>query len=59
MDQYRDMLPKYRQLEGVDKQLKQIQAEYDQLKTKAASGTNGDAKYWCDKYHELLADTEN
>lgn len=59
MIQYRDMVPKYRQLEGIEKQLQHVLVENQQLKVKGTSGTNSDAKYWRDKYNELLAETEN
>jgi hypothetical protein len=58
MHQYQKLGPKYKQLEGVDQQLKQVQAQYKQLKAQATGGTDGDVKYWRDKYHELLVETE-
>ncbi|KAJ4351152.1 uncharacterized protein N0V89_006491 [Didymosphaeria variabile] len=72
MLRYREIASKYQQLEGVETQLKQVLAQNEQvqaqnkqvlaqneqLKVKATSGSNSDAKYWRDKYNELLKAVE-
>ncbi|KAL1592671.1 hypothetical protein SLS60_011087 [Paraconiothyrium brasiliense] len=62
MLQYREMKPKYLELEGTSAQLKQVLAENDQLKRKATEATSRldqDVKYWRDKYNGLLAEMES
>lgn len=59
MAQYREMAPKYKALEAVEKQLKQaLEEKHHQQATATSSGTSNDVKYWRDKYNDLLAETE-
>ncbi|KAL5392324.1 hypothetical protein DPSP01_000838 [Paraphaeosphaeria sporulosa] len=60
MLQYREMVPKNKQLEGTKKRLTQVLVENQELKAEGTipSGSNGEAKYWRNKYNDLLAEME-
>lgn len=67
MLKWQEAKAKLQKLDEIETQLQQVLVQNQELQARevaaasaaaAANGSDSDVKYWRDKYHELLAETE-